>query len=120
MHIASVVAVNTTCVVIKALRNGYAASNGSSLVDLLHHVVLAADQSVLIDSVDAVLVRDEAGLSRVAITAYLHWIASLAVVQTTSLVDRAGFICDLIVSHPFEGIQMPAAVTAIICCFARD
>ena len=52
LHIASVIAVDAPSVVLEGLRYCYTAGNGTSLGDLLHHVLLTSDRAVLIDTVD--------------------------------------------------------------------
>ena len=120
VNVARVITIDTTSVVIERLWHCNTASNWTSLIDFLHHVVLTVDKVVFIDTVDAVLVRNKASFSWVAVTAYLHCTALLAIVVATRPVNRASLISDLVVSHPLEGIQMPSTVTAIICHLARD
>ena len=118
--ITSIITVDTTSVVIKTLWDGNTASNRSSLVYLLHHVLLPGNHVVLVNSIDAVLVRDEASLTRVAVTAHLHWIASLAIVKATSHVDRASLVSDLVVGHPLEGSNVISTVATVVGSLARD
>ena len=114
MYDTSVIAVDTTGVVKERLGVGDGASNRASLVDLLHHVLLTTHKVVLVNTVDTVLIRDEAGLTRVAVAAHVHGRALLTVVMAASLVNRTSFVSDFVLCHPLEGIQMPSTVAAIV------
>ena len=78
VQVTGVITVDTTSVVVKGLRHGNTASNGTSLVDLLLHVLLANDLAELFDIVGHVLVGDEASLTWVTVTADVHGGASLS------------------------------------------
>jgi hypothetical protein len=78
----------------------------------LHHVVLTAHEVVLVNTVNAVLVRDEAGLARVAVAAHVHGRALLTVVMAASLVNRTGLVSDFVLCHPLEGVDMQSSVAA--------
>ena len=72
VHIASVIAVNASCVVVKRLGNSNRASNWASLVNLLKHIVLTLHEVVLINMIDTILVGDVAGLTRITVAANVH------------------------------------------------
>ena len=114
VQVAGSVAVNSTSVVIKGLGHSDTASDGTSLVDLLHHVLFAIDMTEFINAIDHVLVWHEAGLTWVAVAANVHGRADLAVVQTLSAVDGASLIGDFVISHVFEGVVSLTTVAAIV------
>jgi len=121
---ASVVAVNASSVVVKGLGHSDIASNGTSLVDLLHHVLLTRDIAEFVNTVDHVLVGHEASLTRVAVAANVHGRAflcdGLVLFVSESAVDRAGLIGDLVVGHPLEGVVGVATMAAIVLLLAGD
>ena len=100
VQVTRLVTVDATGVVLEGLRDGDSASDGTSLVDLLHHGLLALDLTELVDTVDHVLVGNEASLTWVAVTADVHGGASLTIVPAVGAVDRASLVSDLVVSHP--------------------
>jgi hypothetical protein len=57
---------------LKGVRDGDSTGNRSTLCDFLHHVLLSLDVTVLVSSINLVLVGDEASFSRVAVSADLH------------------------------------------------
>jgi hypothetical protein len=118
--VTSLVAENAASVVLKSLRNGNTASNRSSLVDFLHHVLLTGDVTELINSVDEILVGDEACLTWVAVTADVHGGANLSVVETTSAVDGASLISDFVLGHPLEGVVSLTTVASLVGSLTRD
>jgi len=120
MSSSSVITINSTGVVIKRLWNSNTASNWTSLVDLLHHIILATDQIILIYTIDAVLIGDKASLSWVAVTALLHSTACLTIVKTTSHVYGACLIGDLVVGHVLKGVQVPSTMAALVFSLTRD
>ena len=44
----------------------------------------------------------------------------MSVVQTTGCVDRARFIGNLILGHPFEGIEMPSTMATVVASLTGD
>ena len=120
VHVTSVVTVDATGVVIEGLRDGDTASDGSSLDDLLHHVLLADDFIEFVNTVDHVLVGDEAGLTGVAVAANVHGRADLTVVEATGAVDGASLISHLVVGHPLEGIVGLTTVATHVLGLTRD
>mmetsp|Transcript_12625 Transcript_12625/g.21241 ORF Transcript_12625/g.21241 Transcript_12625/m.21241 type:complete len:592 (+) Transcript_12625:45-1820(+) len=101
-------------VVLEGLGHCDSAGNGASLVDLLHHGLLALDGSVLLDAVHEVLVGHEAGLVGHAVLAHGHGGALLAVVVATGSVDGAGLVGDLVLVHPLEGVVCLSSVAAVV------
>jgi hypothetical protein len=118
--VTRLVAVNAASVVLKSLRNGNTAGNGTSLVDFLHHVLLTGDVTEFINSVDEILVWDEACLTWVAVTADVHGRANLTVVETTSAVDGASLISDFVLGHPLEGVVSLTTVASLVGSLTRD
>jgi hypothetical protein len=53
--------------------------------------------------VNIVSVWDETGLLRIAVLANVNGSAFDSIVVTSSLIDRAGLVCDLIFVHEVEG-----------------
>jgi len=70
---ASLVAIDTSSVLMKIWKSINTASDGTSLDDFLHHVFLAENVSIFISVVNIVRVRDEASIARGAVSALLHW-----------------------------------------------
>ena len=120
VEVASVITVDATSVFLEGVGDGNTASNGTSLVDLLHHSLLARDHAVLLNTVHKVLVGDEAGLARVAVAAHVHGGADLTVVETTGTIDGASLISDLVVGHPGEGVVGLTTVATQVSRLARD
>jgi len=120
IHVTSVVTVDATSVIIESLWHSDVASNGSSLVDLLHHVLLTLDVAKLINSICHVFVRDETGLTWVAVTANVHGRADLTNVIALGTIDGARLISDLVIGHPFERVISIASMAPVILGLARD
>ena len=118
--VTSLVTVNTASVVLKSLRNGDTTGNRTSLVDFLHHVLLTGDMTELINSVDEILVWDEACLTWVAVTADVHRRANLSIVETTSAVDGASLISNFVLRHPLESVVGLTTVASLVGCLTRD
>lgn len=87
VDITSVVTVDATSVVIKRLRDSNRASDGSTLVNFLHHLLLAADWAKLIDLEVAILVRDETSFTWVAVAADIHCTAADSIVVAACTID---------------------------------
>ena len=113
-HIASIVAVDATSVVIESLGHRNTASDGTTLVNLLLHVLFTFKRGVFIDAIDVVLVGNEASLTRIAIAALDHGRTDLTIIMATSEVVRASLIGDLIVVHISVCVQGIAAMAAFI------
>ena len=120
VHVAGFIAEDSTGVVLKSIRDGNTAGNGTSLVDFLHHFLLALDLTELVNTVDEVLVGDEACLTGVAVTADVHSRADLTVVETTGAVDGASLISDFVLGHPLEGVVGLTTVATLVGGLARD
>ena len=72
LHVASIVTENATSVVMESIRHCNTASKRTALVQLLFHVFLAGDSSIFVNSIDHVLARDVASLTRVAVATHCH------------------------------------------------
>ena len=114
LHVTSSITENSTSVIIESLGHGDTTGNGASLVDLLYHRGLTLNFTVLLNVICEILVGDEAGLSWVTVTAHGHSRALNSVVVTTSAVDRARLIRDLVHRHPDEGVQGIATMATVI------
>jgi len=110
--ITRVVTVDTTGVVLERFGHGDTASDGATLVDLLHHGFLTGNGTELLSLVDVVGVGNEAGLTGVAVSAVGHGGADTTVVEATSSVDGAGLVRDLVVGHPLVGEDGITTVTS--------
>ena len=123
-NITSVITVDATGVVLEGVWDGNTASDGSSLVDFLHHVLLAGDLAEFVDTVDQVLVGDEASLTWVTVTANVHgraWLGNLSLLLVTeSTVDGASLIGDFVVGHPLESVVGLTTVATKVLLLARD
>jgi len=105
---------------LERIRDGDSTGDRSASGDLLHHVLLSLNITVLIGVVSLVSIGDEAGFSGVAVSAVLHGGALLSVVVTSSLVDRASSVGDLVLGHPLEGGEVVSTVASIHVGLARD
>jgi hypothetical protein len=97
LSLTSGIIVNTVGVVNKSVRVCDRAGDRSSLVDLIHHGQFASDSTELLDLVDIVLVGNEAGIASLTITAQGHGTATNSIVVTSTLVNRASLISDVVV-----------------------
>ena len=90
----------------------------------LHHVLLAGDLAEFVDTVDQVLVGDEASLTWVTVTADVHgraWLGNLSLLLVTeSTVDGASLIGDFVVGHPLESVVGLTTVATKVLLLARD
>jgi len=80
----------------------------------LHHSFLARDLTVLVNIVSVVGVRDEASLAGHAVLTLEHGGALGAVIVTTSSVDGAGLVGNVVAMHPLEGVVGLTTMAAII------
>lgn len=114
VQITRVVTVDATSIIIERLWHSNTTSNGTALVDFLHHIVFPRDEVVFINTVHSVLIWNEASLPRVAVAAHVHRAANLTVVVTSSSVDRACLIGDFILRHPFKSMHVEATVATLV------
>ena len=114
------VVVNSVRVVNKGLRVGDGAADGATLVDLVHHGLLASDETVLLDLVDVVLFRDVAGLAGVTVAAHGHGRAADTVGPAASLVNRARLVRDVIIVDPLKRVVGEATEAAEVHLLAAD
>lgn len=120
VQVAGFIIVNTTGVSLERIGDCNTASNGTALINLLHHVILTCNRAELVDLEDTVLSRYVAfAATRVASLANVDGSAIDAVVVTASLIDGAGLISDVVVVHEFEGRQGLTTVAAVIIHGAR-
>ena len=90
------------------------ASDGAALVDLLQQLVLTRHRIELVDSIDVVGIRNEAGLMWLAVLADINRCAFNTVVVAASLIDRAGLISHVGVVHELESAQGITAMATIV------
>ena len=114
IHISSLILKDTTGVVLEGVWNSDTTGNWTSLVDLLHHLLLAGNLTVLIDTIDLIGVWNKAWFTWHAVLTNGHSRARLTIVVTSSSVNGAGLISDLVRVHPLEGIISFATVATII------
>ena len=119
-HVAAIITVDTAGVVVEGLRYSNTTGKRTSLVELLLHVVLTSDSTEFINSVDHVLIGDKAGLTGVAVAADIHGGADFAVIVATGTVDRASLVGDLVLRHPFKGVQGIATMATVILVLTGD
>jgi len=113
---------NTSGIIFKCVRDGNTTSNGTSLVDLIHNglfvlrngVVVSSDMTVLIHSVDVVLIGNPAALVGGAVSADDVVGALDSGVVTTSLIVGAGLIGDVMVVHPLKSRVWVSTVAAVV------
>lgn len=82
------------------------------MVNLLDHVILTRHQAEFVGVVVVVLIRDDAGFTRCAVTALSHWRANTTVVESTTSVDGAGLISHFVLGHPLVSGGGVATVAA--------
>jgi hypothetical protein len=120
VHVAGLVMIDATSVVIKGLGYSNSASDGTSLVDLLHHGLFSTDFAQLAESVLIVGIGYKAGLVGVAVLADVDCWAGLAVVMTSGSVGRAGLISHLVFVNVLKCCERITSMTAVIFNVARD
>lgn len=92
IHITGLVTEDTTSVVLELFGDGNTASDGTTLVNFLHHGFFADDGSELLSLVNVVGVGDKASLTRVAVSAVGHGGADTTVVKTATSVHGASLV----------------------------
>jgi len=122
VRISGSVAIDSSLVCFKRVGDGDTASERSTLGNFLLHGCLTLDSGVLVDTVNLVVIGDEASLGRVAISGDLHSGALGSVVVTTGQVDGSLSIGDLVGAHPLESLDgfSSVATTSIVIKIARD
>ena len=85
--IASVITVDSTGVIFECRRHCDSTSNGSSLIDFVHHGFLTRDGTVLVDVIVVVLIGHETSLTSEAISANIHGRADFAIGVATGAVN---------------------------------
>ena len=111
---------NTTIVVIKGLVGSDLTSKRTTLVKFVLNSRFASDVTVLLNVVLVVLLGDNASSSGSAVSAERHSRAANTVVPASTLVDRASFIGNVVVEHPFVGVGCITTVAAVILLLAGD
>ena len=114
IRVTCVITEDTTGVVLESIWDGDTASKGTSLVNLLHHIFFTGNFTVLLNTIGVILVRNEASLTRVAVTAIAHGGANLTVVVTTGHVGGASLISDVVLVDPLESVEGKSTVATII------
>lgn len=120
VEVASGILIDSTSVVFKGRRNSDTASNGSSLVDFLHHSLFSLNRAEFSYVVDVVLIRYEARLVRVAVLAHGSVGTLHTIVVTSGSVDGAGLVSDVGVVHELVGSNGFSSVTSVSVHLARD
>jgi len=90
---------DSSSVVQQSIRNCNTACDGTTLVDLLHHVLFSGHATELVNSIDVVSVWDEARGMRMAVLANGDWCALDAVVKSSSLVISTSLVSNFVVVH---------------------
>ncbi len=117
--ITGLVLEDTARVLLEGVRYSDAASDGSSLIDLLHHSFLTLNLTEFINAIDIVGVGDKTGLVRLTILAHVDGSALDSVVVATGLIDGTGLIGHIIFVHEFESTEGVTTVTTVIFLGAR-
>jgi hypothetical protein len=112
--VIGVVDEDSSSVVLEGFGHCNSAGNGTSLVDLLSHVVLSFEGAEVGHVVDAVGVGHEAGLVGHAVLAHCDVRALDSIVMASCSVDGAGLISDFIVLHEVVGANGISSVAAIV------
>ena len=109
--ITSIITVDTTSVQLERIGNRNVASNRSSLIDLLNHIIFPRNQTIFIGLIYIVLIRYYACLARGTVSAFSHRWANTTVIKTTCCVNWASFISHLISCHPLKSEDSVSTVT---------
>jgi len=117
---SSIIVENTTIVVIKGLVGSDLTSKRTTLVKFVLNSRFASDVTVLLNVVLVVLLGDNASSSGGAVSAERHSRATNTVVPASTLVDRASFIRNVVVEHPFVSVGCITTVAAVILLLAGD
>jgi len=80
----------------------------------LHHSFLTKNLTILINIISIIKIKDKTSLAGHAVFALEHGGALGAIIVTTSSVNRASLIGNVVVVHPFEGVVGLTTMTAII------
>mmetsp|Transcript_1979 Transcript_1979/g.2491 ORF Transcript_1979/g.2491 Transcript_1979/m.2491 type:complete len:215 (-) Transcript_1979:347-991(-) len=107
----------SSVVLVEVHGNCDTAGEGSVLINVLHHVGLTRHSSVVSHLVDVVLIRNEAGLVRVAISALSDRRALVAVVKTSCVVNRTRLVSYVLVVSVFISGKSISSVASEV--FAR-
>jgi hypothetical protein len=105
VNITSIVTEDSSLVCLKSIRDSNSTSKRSSSSDFSLHGTFTLDSSVLIDSINLVVVGNETSFIGVAISSNLHGRALRSIGVSTSQVDRGLSIGDLVSAHPLESLD---------------
>jgi hypothetical protein len=86
----------------------------------LHHGFFTIDTIVFINTVFKVLIGDDASLTRRAVSAHFHGRAFTTVIVTSSEVDRASLISDVVLVDPIVSKDWKTTMATHIRLLARD
>lgn len=114
IQVTGLIPEDTTGVSLEGIGYSDTASDGAALVDLLHHFVFTRHRIELVDSIDVVRVRDEAGLVWLTVLANIDRCAINTVIMAAGLIDRAGLIGHVGVVHELESTQGITSVATIV------
>jgi hypothetical protein len=120
LQVSSGITENTAGVIFESLSYRNTTSDGTTLVDFLHHVCFGWDTTILLYFVDSILGWNNASIAWAAVSTELHRWADNSIVVSTSLVDRAGSISGVALMHESEDVERPATVTAVVEFLAWD
>jgi hypothetical protein len=118
--ITSVIFIYTTGIILKGLRDSDRTSEWASLVKLVHHIVFAPHMAILINSVYVVFIWNCTCTASCTVPTESHRATLVTIVPTSRLVDRAGFISDIVLMNPFVSIISITSITPIIFVFTWD
>ena len=115
LHVTSLILVDTTGVVLEGIWDSDTGRNRSSLVDLLHDILLSFKWTVLIGVEDLVVVHSPAATATMTTVHASDLISAvLSVIVTSGSVNGASLISDLVLGHPLEGVDRVTTVAAIV------
>ena len=120
VHIASIIAVDAASVSLEGVRYCDIASNRATLSDFLLHGFLARDGSVFVNTINEVLIGDEASLAWVAVAADVHGRTVLSIVVAAGPVDGAGLVSNLILVHPLVCVVSIATMATLVSLLTGD
>jgi len=96
------------------------ASNRTSVVDFVKHLVFTVDVTVFLGLVDGVAFRDFTDTLFITDTALNSFVTGSTIFPTLSLVVGARFISDTVLVHVFEGTRSTTTVTTRVTRAGKD
>ncbi len=116
----SIINEDAASVVSEGVSNSNGTSDGSSLIDLVDHILLSFNQSKFVNSIDLCSFLSPASTVGEAVLALDLSTASDTVIMSEGLIRGACLVSDVVVVDPLISILSVSSTTAIVWCFAGD